>query len=269
MVKSQLIKISELSTFAHDLCDLSDRATLPYFRKSISVANKDNTGGFDPVTAGDKAAERAIRKAIKARYPQHGIVGEEFGASGADARYRWVIDPIDGTRAFIIGAPMWGTIIGLTLDGVPLLGAVSQPFTRERFWSDGKAARWRQGDDKARVIKTRSCGSLDQAVLTSTHPDLFASGAEADRFARLRGGVRMTRFGGDCYGYCLLAAGFVDLVVEAGLKPYDIVGLIPLIEAAGGVVTTWDGRPATEGGRILAAGDPKLHKQAMAVLAGR
>lgn len=268
MAKSQLIKHSDLSAFAHDLCDLSDRATLPHFRKSISVANKDDTGGFDPVTAADKAAERAIRKAIRARYPEHGIVGEEFGVLGAEARYRWVIDPIDGTRAFIIGAPMWGTIIGLTLDDVPVLGVVSQPFTRERFWSDGKVARWRQGEGKARVLKTRPGRTLDQAVLTSTHPDLFATGTEAERFASLRRRVRMTRFGGDCYGYCLLAAGHVDLVVEAGLKPYDIIGLIPIIEAAGGLVTTWDGRPATEGGRILAAADAKLHRQAMAILAG-
>jgi myo-inositol-1(or 4)-monophosphatase len=262
-------ELRELTAFAHELCDLSDKATLPRFRKSIAVANKDGVGGFDPVTAGDKAAEKAIRKAIRRRYPNHGIVGEEFADQDAGARMRWVVDPIDGTRAFIMGAPMWGTILGLTMDGVPILGAMSQPFTAERFWSEDGKARWRQGGGKPKTLETRACASLDQAVLTSTHPDLFAAGEEMQRFQALKSRVRMTRFGGDCYGYCLLAAGFVDLVVEAGLKPYDIMGLIPIIEAAGGIVTTWDGGPPTAGGRILAAGDRKLHAKAMAVLAGK
>ena len=265
----QRSELRELIAFGQELCDLSDRATLPRFRKSIAVANKDRVGGFDPVTEGDKAAEKAIRTAIRKRYPSHGILGEEFGDHDHDASFRWVIDPIDGTRAFIIGMPLWGTLIGLTRDGVPLLGAMSQPFTGERFWSEAGETRWRQGVGKPRTLRTRGCSSLDQAVLTSTHPDLFAAGEEMQRFQTLKSCVRMTRFGGDCYGYCLLAAGHVDLVVEAGLKPYDIIALIPIIEAAGGVVTTWDGRPATEGGRILAAGDPKLHAKAMAVLAGR
>jgi histidinol phosphatase-like enzyme (inositol monophosphatase family) len=262
-------ELRALVAFGQELCDLSDRATLPRFRKSIAVANKDRVGGFDPVTEGDKAAEKAIRAAIRKRYPGHGILGEEFGAEDEGAALRWVIDPIDGTRAFIIGMPLWGTIIGLTQDGAPLLGAMSQPFTGERFWSEPGRARWRQGSGKPRTLHTRACSSLDQAVLTSTHPDLFAAGEEAQRFQALKGRVRMTRFGGDCYGYCLLAAGHVDLVVEAGLKPYDIIGLIPIIEAAGGIVTTWDGRPATDGGRILAAGDARLHAKAMAVLAGK
>ena len=235
----------------------------------MSVQNKDKAGGFDPVTAADRAAERILRKEIRARYPDHGIEGEEFGSAAGRGRYRWVLDPIDGTRAFIIGAPVWGTLIGLQIDHRPLLGLMSQPFTRERFWSDGKIARWRHGEGREKRLSTRACTRLDQAVLTSTHPDLFAEGFERAAFARLNGNVRMTRFGGDCYGYCLLAAGHVDLVVEAGLKPYDIVALIPIIEAAGGIVTTWDGRPATAGGRILAAGDARLHAQAMECLAAR
>lgn len=261
-------ELREFVAFGQELCDLADRATLPRFRKSIAVANKDRAGGFDPVTEGDKAAEKAIRSAIRKRYPSHGILGEEFGGEDEAASLRWVIDPIDGTRAFMIGMPLWGTLVGLTLDGAPLLGAMSQPFTGERFWSEPGRARWRQGSGKPRILRTRLCASLDQAVLTSTHPDLFAAGAEMERFQALKGRVRMTRFGGDCYGYCLLAAGHVDLVVEAGLKPYDIIGLIPIIEAAGGIVTTWDGRPPTEGGRILAAGDARLHAKAMAVLSG-
>lgn len=259
--------ISKLIDFAHALADLSDQAVLPYFRRSLTVKNKDNTGGFDPVTVADRLAERTLRKAIRARFPDHGIVGEEFAATDQAARYRWVLDPIDGTRAFIMGAPLWGTLIGLQYDGAPLLGLMSQPFTQERFWADARAARWRRAGGGAKRLKTRPCARLDLAVLTTTHPDLFAQGPEQAGFAAVAARARMTRYGGDCYGYCLLAAGHVDLVVEAGLKPYDIVPLIPIIERAGGIVTTWDGKPATSGGRIVAAGDPRLHALAMACLA--
>jgi myo-inositol-1(or 4)-monophosphatase len=178
-----------------------------------------------------------------------------------------VIDPIDGTRAFIMGSPMWGTLIGL-LDGEEaVLGLMDQPFTGERFWSGATGAHFRNGNARPRRLKTRACASLAEATLTTTHPDLFAKGQEADAFARLAARVRMTRYGGDCYGYCLLAAGFVDLVVEAGLKTHDVVALIPIIERAGGRISTWEGGPAIEGGRIVAAGDPRLHEQALAVLA--
>ena len=257
--------ISTLVAFAHELADLTDKAVMPHFRKQIAVSNKADAG-FDPVTAADRAAERVARKAIRARFPDHAITGEEYGTEGG-SDYRWVIDPIDGTRAFIIGAPLWGTLIGLQISGAPAVGLMSQPFTRERFWSDGKSSRWSGPDGKARIIRTRACASLGDAILTTTHPDLF-TGKDARAFAAVRGAVRMTRYGGDCYGYCLLAAGHVDLVIEAGLKPYDIVALIPVIEAAGGIVTTWEGAPATEGGRIIAAGDRRMHREAMALLQG-
>jgi myo-inositol-1(or 4)-monophosphatase len=253
--------------FAHVLADLSGSAILPYFRKPLAVGNKAGPSAFDPVTAADRAAERAIRKAIIARFPEHGIVGEEYGTVAGAGRYRWVIDPIDGTRTFITGSPLWGTLIGLMDGPRPILGLMNQPFTGERFWSDGRRAHWRGPNGKARRIGTRPCARLGDAVLTSTHPEMFVSPDEA-RFSQVRSRVRMTRFGGDCYGYCLLAAGFVDLIVEAGLKAYDIVALVPIVEAAGGIVTTWDGGPATEGGRILAAGDPRVHQEAMAILRG-
>jgi myo-inositol-1(or 4)-monophosphatase len=256
-----------LLDFAHGLADLSGGIIRPYFRKPLAVSNKGVAGGYDPVTAADRAAERAIRKAVARQWPEHGVIGEELGSSGKDAQLRWVIDPIDGTRAFITGAPMWGTLIGLMDAEEALLGLMDQPFTRERFWSGPKASYLRNGDGKARRLKTRACPRLADAVLTTTHPDLFAPGAEAEAFARLKGKVRMTRFGGDCYAYCLLAAGMIDLVVEAGLKPYDVVALIPIIERAGGRITTWEGEPATSGGRILAAGDARLHAQALSVLA--
>jgi myo-inositol-1(or 4)-monophosphatase len=176
------------------------------------------------------------------------------------------VDPIDGTRAFIMGSPMWGTLIGLLDGGSPLLGFMDQPFTRERYWSSADVSHLRIGDGPAQRITTRACPRLADAMLSTTHPDLFEPGAEIEAFARLTSEVRMTRYGGDCYAYCLLAAGFVDLIVEAGLKPYDIVALIPIIERAGGRISTWDGGPATAGGRIVAAGDPRLHEQAIAVL---
>ncbi len=256
-----------LLEFAHSLADTSGEAIRPYFRKPVTVANKAPRGGFDPVTAADEAAERAIARAVGRRWPDHGLIGEEFGNVREDARLRWVIDPIDGTRSFIMGSPLWGTLIGL-LDGEnPILGLMNQPFTGERFWSGASEAFMRTGKGRARSIKTRDCPRLANAIVSTTHPDLFAKGKDWDAFARLKSKARMTRYGGDCYAYCLLAAGFVDVVVETGLKPFDVVALIPIIERAGGRITTWEGEPAASGGRIVAAGDPRLHKILLSLLA--
>jgi myo-inositol-1(or 4)-monophosphatase len=253
--------------FAHALADRSGAVIRPYFRKTLAVASKGGQAAFDPVTAADRAAERTIRKAILAHYPDHGIIGEEYGNVTGKGRYHWVIDPIDGTRAFIMGSPLWGTLIGL-IDGTrPTLGMMDQPFTMERFWSDGRRAHCRRPDGSQQRLRTRPCAQLADAILSSTHPDLFASDEEADRFGALTSRVLMTRYGGDCYGYCLLAGGCVDLIVEAGLKAYDVVALIPIVEAAGGLITTWSGAPATAGGRIVAAGDPRVHQEALAILA--
>jgi myo-inositol-1(or 4)-monophosphatase len=230
------------------------------------VKNKLGGAGFDPVTVADRAAERVIRAAIAKRFPDHGVLGEEFAAVAGAGVYQWVVDPIDGTRAFIMGSPLWGTLIGLVGGGTPMLGVMDQPFTRERFWGDGKVAHMRGPDGRTRRLKTRRCSGLAEAVLTSTHPDLFGIPKEHAGFGRLKARARMTRYGGDCYGYCLLAAGFVDLVVEAGLKPHDVAALIPIIEGAGGRITTWDNEPAFEGGRILASGDSRMHREALALL---
>jgi myo-inositol-1(or 4)-monophosphatase len=262
------ITTKALVEFAHHLADISAGVIRKHFRRRLTVANKSDRGGFDPVTAADRAAEQTMRKAIRARFPDHAVLGEEFGAVQGGGRYQWILDPIDGTRAFIIGSPLWGTLIGLTDHGRPMLGLMNQPFSGERYWGDERAAHVRGPDGRIGRLRTRSCDKIEDAVLTTTHPDLFSSPTEQRAFARLKARARMTRFGGDCYGYCLLAAGFVDLVVEAGLKPYDIVPLIAIIERAGGVVTTWEGRPALEGGRILAAGDPRTHRQAMRLLQG-
>jgi histidinol phosphatase-like enzyme (inositol monophosphatase family) len=255
-----------LLDFAHELADLTGGVIRPYFRKPLAVTNKAKKGAFDPVTAADQAAERAIARAIAKRWPEHGLLGEEYGQTRKGADLCWVVDPIDGTRAFIMGSPLWGTLIGLRDVTVPLLGVMDQPFTRERFWSGHKASYLRTADGRARRLSTRSCQRLADAIVTTTHPDLFQPGVEAQAFARLKSKARMTRYGGDCYGYCLLAAGYVDIVVESGLKPYDVVALIPIIERAGGCITTWKGEPATAGGRILASGDARLHEQALAVL---
>ena len=258
-----------LLAFAHELADAAGAAILPHFRKPIPIEDKGSDGRYDPVTAADRAAERRIAKAIAQRFPDHGLIGEEYGVVNPGARYRWVVDPIDGTRAFIMGSPLWGTLIGLVDGGTPVLGLMDQPFTGERFWSDAAASYWSGPKAKARRnrLRTRACPSIDQAVLTTTHPTLLATAADRAAFRRLEAKARMTRYGGDCYAYCLLAAGFVDCVVESGLKPYDIVALIPIIERAGGRISAWDGGPATSGGRILAAGDPRLHEQMVATLA--
>lgn len=250
------------------MADRSRTVTLPYFRKSIDVTNKAGKTAFDPVTKADQSAERAIAKMIRSRLPDHGLVGEEFGSHNPDAPFQWVVDPIDGTRSFITGSPLWGTLIGLLHEGTPVLGLMDQPFTAERFWSDRTAAYARVCQAKPRKIRTRACARIADAIAMTTSPDLFAPGLETESFERVRRAVRMTRYGGDCYAYCLLASGFVDVIVEAGLKAYDIVALIPIVERAGGRVTTWDGKPATNGGRIVATGDPALHDRVLRLLAG-
>ena len=251
---------------AHALADKAGVVILPHFRTGCVV---DHKGGdlFDPVTAADRGAEQAIRAGLAEAYPSHGILGEEFGALRSDAEYCWVIDPIDGTRAFILGLPLWGTLIGLTRGGSPLLGLMDQPFTRERFWS-GETESFFRHEGTTKPMRTRPCTSLGEALLDTTSTDFFTSEEEHRRFADLSRAVRLRRFGGDCYNYCLLALGHIDLVVEAGLKPFDILPLIPIIERAGGLVTTWEGGDPRSGGHILAAGDARIHAAAVRVLSG-
>lgn len=266
MSSRSLNRFEDLLGLAHDLADRSRAVILPYFRKRLEVADKGGQFGFDPVTKADRAAERAIARLIRERAPDHGLVGEEFGIERGDAAYQWVVDPIDGTRSFIIGAPTWGTLIGLLHEGAPVLGVMDQPFTGERFWSGRRGAQMRIGDDKPRRIRTRACSRIKDAVLMTTSPDLIPPGEETEAFLRVKAQARMTRYGGDCYAYCLLAAGFVDIVVEAGLNTYDVAALIPIVERAGGRMTTWDGGSAAQGGRILASGDPALHDKVLKLL---
>jgi myo-inositol-1(or 4)-monophosphatase len=254
----------DLVGFAHKLADEAGAVILSHFRSRGDVANK-SAAGFDPVTEADQGAELAMRRLIEAEFPSHGISGEEFPDKANDDAYRWVLDPIDGTKAFITGLPVWGTLIGLTHHDQPVLGVMDQPYLGERFWNaDGKA--FFRSPRREQPIRTRQCGSLASAILGATTPDMF-EGEEGRRFRNLSEACRMTRYGGDCYLYCMLAMGLVDIVAEASLKPFDIVALIPIIEAAGGIVTTWSGSDPSGGGQILAVGDPALHDAAMRALA--
>jgi myo-inositol-1(or 4)-monophosphatase len=256
----------DFAAFVDRLAAVSGDAILPFFRTSLGVENKAAPGGFDPVTAADRAAETAMRTLIRQTFPSHGIIGEEFGNERTDAEYIWVLDPIDGTKSFITGMPAWGTLIALTRAGVALYGMMHQPFTRERFTGDGGAARYR-GPAGERALRVKRCAGLSEALLMTTSP-LLMQNADREVFGKVESAVRLSRYGGDCYAYCMLAAGHVDLVIETELKPYDILPLIPIITGAGGVVTTWDGGAPTAGGRVVAAGDKRVHDAAMKLLGG-
>ncbi len=260
------MSLIEFSSFVNDLATHSGRAILPFFRTALSINDKSSGAGFDPVTEADRAGETVMRRLIEQHFPGHGIIGEEFGSQNEAAEHVWVLDPIDGTRAFMSGLPLWGTLIGLCRNGKPGFGMMHQPFIGERFSGDGGAAHY-EGPHATRTLFTRDCPDLAKATLMSTSPDMF-TGEAGEAFSRVQDAARLTRFGCDCYAYCMVAAGHVDLVVEYGLKPYDIVPMIPIIEGAGGIVTSWDGGDPTSGGAIIAAGDRRVHEQAMALLAG-
>lgn len=255
--------------FLVQLARVAGEAALPHFRKPLATENKSQTGRYDPVTVADRAAELAIRALIERHFPADGMIGEEFGSVRADAALVWIIDPIDGTRSFISGVPLWGTLVGLMEGGRPRLGMMAQPYTDEIFLGDGAHAELRRTGGQpwggVGALAVRRGVALADAMLMSTSPRMFDAG-QAPRFARVAQVVREVRHGGDSYGYCMLAAGHVDLVVEANLQSYDIAPLIPIIEGAGGIVTTWDGGPAANGGEIIAAATPALHAEALALL---
>jgi histidinol phosphatase-like enzyme (inositol monophosphatase family) len=250
-------------TFLHRLADLADGETLPRFRQALHVTTKDKPGWtFDPVTEADRAAEEVLRAAIGRTFPEHAILGEEYGETGAGA-YRWVLDPVDGTRPFICGLPVWATLIGLEFEGRAVLGMMSQPFTGERFWA-GPNGAWTERAGSRKRLRTRAVGPLSRAILHTTSPEGF--GTLKDGFERLAAAVQMTRFGGEAYAMAMLAAGHIDLCFEPSLQPYDIVALVPIIEKAGGVVTRLDGSRPEAGGAVLAAATRELHDQAMALI---
>ena len=256
----------DLVDFLEDLARSSGEAILPFFRSHFAVSDKAAGGVFDPVTEADRAAELVIRNKIRARFPDHGILGEEFGGDNTDAEFVWVIDPIDGTRAFLCGLPVWGTLIGLTRHGHPVLGMMHQPYIGEMFIGDGGRA-WLKGPHGQRTLTARATTDLAEAVLMTTTPALFRDEKRV-AYDRVEAAVKLARYGTDCYAYAMLASGHVDLVIETGLQAYDIVALIPLIEGAGGVVTDWRGGPANQGGDVIAAANHQIHEKALRLLRG-
>jgi len=258
------VTVIDFKAFIGRLATSSGETILPFFRTSLSIDNKSVAQDFDPVTEADRAAEAVMRRLIKANFPQHGIVGEEFGNEREDAEYVWMLDPIDGTKSFIAGFPIWGTLIALLHKGTPVFGMMHQPYIGERFSGDNGSANY-SGPSGERRLTVRRCASLKEATAYTTSP-LLMNAADRAQFAKIESAVKLARYGGDCYSYCMLAAGHLDLVVETELKPYDIAALIPIITGAGGVVTTWDGKPAQNGGRIVAAGDARVHDAAMKIL---
>lgn len=251
----------DLVAFAGRLADASGAVIRRYFRQPFDVEAKPDAS---PVTIADRAAEQAIRSLIADHYPRHGIFGEEHGRERLDADFVWVIDPIDGTKSFISGVPLFGTLIALVRDGRPVLGVIDQPISGER-WVGGTGHPTTLNGVPARV---RTGVPLSRASLFTTSPDMF-DGATAPRYDRLRTAAGLVRHGADCYAAGLLASGHVDLVCEGSLQPYDWCALVPVIENAGGIATDWAGEPLgiASDGLFLAAGDPGLHREALALLA--
>ncbi|ACI92084.1 inositol monophosphatase family protein [Afipia carboxidovorans OM5] len=256
--------VIDFTAFIERLASASGEAIMPFFRTSLGIDNKNTGRDLDPVTEADRGAEAVMRRMIKENFPQHGIIGEEFGSERPDAEYVWVLDPIDGTKSFISGMPVWGTLIALMRHGVPAYGMMHQPYIGERFSGDNGAAFY-QGRTGRRKLGTRRCASLADATLFTTSPRLMN---EADRakFAKVEEEVRLSRYGGDCYAYCMLAAGHLDLVIETELKPHDVAALIPIVHGAGGIMTTWEGGGPERGGRIVASGDKRLHDTVLKML---
>ena len=256
--------LPRLLSFADTLADSARAAILPFFRAAHTIDDKGG-GRFDPVTDADKKAEEVMRALIEREFPEHGVLGEEFGEHVGDSGYQWILDPVDGTRAFIAGLPTWGVLIGLYYEGRPVIGVMDQPYLDERYrgWMHGANVSTR---GVTRTLRTRPCPRLADAILATTDPHLF-DGAEAEAFARARARAKLTRYGYDCYAYCMIAAGHMDGVIESGLKTFDIAALIPILAGAGGGVCTWDGGDASQGGRVLAWGDARMRDEALAPLA--
>ena len=254
------IQLDAFLGLALELADAAGEVIRPYFRKPLAV---DDKADLTPVTIADRGAEQAMRGLIAQRFPDHGIIGEEYGRVREDVEFVWVLDPIDGTKSFISGVPLFGTLIALTRNGRQILGIIDQPISRERWV--GVAGR--PTTLNGAVVACRACPDLAAATLFATSPDMFER-QDAAAFAAVSGAVKLTRFGADCYAYGLLAAGFIDLVLEASLKPYDFCAMVPIVEGAGGIATDWRGAGLhiASDGRILVAGDRRTHRAALALL---
>lgn len=266
MTKFNSDDAADLWSVAERMADAARAAILPHFRSVGLTADNKLAGGFDPVTIADRAAETAMRNVLADLRPDDGILGEEHGSVAGTSGLTWVLDPIDGTRSFISGTPTWGVLIALSDDTGPVMGMIDQPYVGERFMGGLGRCNW-TGPGRSDTLGTKSTTDLSQAILFSTFPEI-GTNAQRQAFQRVTPTVKLTRYGCDCYAYALLAAGQIDLVIEAGLNAYDIQAPIAVIEAAGGVVTQWDGSPAHDGGTALAAATPELHAAALALLNG-
>ena len=254
----------EYARFAEELAVAAAREILPHFRTRPSMDNK-LAAGFDPVTAADRAGERAMRALIEAKFPDHGIVGEEYGERPARSAFTWVLDPVDGTRSFVCGMTSWATLVGLSFEGRPTVGVMHQPYVGEVFVGSPGGSLFKHAGRTSKLA-TSPTTRLAEAIATTTAPHLYRSERQGRFLAAVNSAVRFMRYDGDAYFFCMLAAGQIDLALDAGLQPYDIAALIPIIEGAGGVVATWDGGSAAGGGDILAAANRDLFDQASALL---
>lgn len=256
--------MTEFELFAVELAREAARVSLPYFRGDYAQSDKGGPGAFDPVTQADQEAEAALRRLIAARYPDHGVIGEEYGEDRPDADRVWILDPIDGTRAFIAGLPVWTNLIAMSTEGRPSVGVIGQPYLDEIFLGGPSGARLLRGDAET-TLAVRPCPRLNDALIATTDPDLF-TGAELGAWTQVRAAARLARLGCDGYAYAMLAAGRIDLVVESGLKVWDWSALVPVIEAAGGAVSNWRGERPDGTGQILAVGDVGIREQALVTL---
>lgn len=261
---SDAVRDDVLATAAA-MADAARAATLLHFRSQALSADTKEADRFDPVTVADRLSEDRMREVLAARRPQDAVRGEERGAKPGTSGLTWHLDPIDGTRAYLCGAPTWGVLIAVADASGPIYGIIDQPFVGERF-EGGLGRAEVTGPMGRRTLGCRGVRALDQAILLSTFPEVGTE-AEGAAFRRVAGQVRLTRYGLDCYGYALLAAGQVDLVIEAGLQSYDVMAPIAVIEAAGGIMTDWQGRPVHEGGQVIAAANREVHAAALALLA--
>jgi histidinol phosphatase-like enzyme (inositol monophosphatase family) len=251
--------LARLDAFLLTLNAAAGEAILPLFRADHGLDDKGGPGAFDPVTQADRGAEAAIRALIEATFPEHGVIGEEYGRDRDDAEFVWVLDPVDGTRAFIAGLPLWTTLIGLRWQGAPVLGSIGQSFLGEVFIGSPAGSRRIDRDGHQTPLNARRCSSLSTAIIATTDPEACFTETERAAWTRLRAATRLARLGCDAYAYAMVAAGTMDMVVEAGLKCWDIDSAIPLIEGAGGCVTNWHGdKVGSEGGQIVIFGDPAL-----------
>ncbi|UWR25468.1 histidinol-phosphatase [Sulfitobacter sp. S223] len=254
----------ELCRVAHLMADAARAVILPYFRSSDLGADNKLADGFDPVTIADRAAEAAMRDILAQHRPHDAIMGEELGSTAGTSGLTWVLDPIDGTRSFISGTPTWGVLIAVGDDEGPFIGIVDQPYIAERFIGTPEGATLIHGENH-RSLHTRAPRPLSEAIVFTTFPEVGSAQEEA-AFRAVSHCAQLTRYGMDCYAYALVATGQVDLVIEAGLNAYDIQGPLAVIEAAGGIVTDWHGRPAHNGGRVIAAANAEIHSEALAIL---